>query len=375
MADPLKLKVYSEFPHKLIDETQVPIFSSNKYANYLKSVHSLEVVWFSGFLKDKIVCVIPFYVVKKIVFKKGVFLTAVVTLTELGEAFETEFMEMVIQHIRKNKFCDWIQQPPNWAIFKTVPSNSIYCEFSTHRIDLKRNDSTELLKKMYRDHRQHIKQATNDDKIIIKKGPELLNDCIKVFSLSKARNSVKLPSIEEVKSWIKYLPEDIHIYVSYFNSDPQSCVIYFSDQECFYAVYAAMVPAARKGINHLLHWQAILDAKLTGAKYYDFVGSRISPAEGSKPAGLKHFKSHFGGNFVIGYLWKLPLSKAKYYLYCCLTKLIYLLKFEFYKGDIIDQELKRLRKLKKYDSNFNYIKPDLLFNHGYAKQDKESISY
>jgi len=89
MADPLKLKVYSEFPHKLIDETQVPIFSSNKYANYLKSVHSLEVIWFSGFLNDEIVCVIPFYAVKKIVFKKGVFLTAVVTLTELGEAFET----------------------------------------------------------------------------------------------------------------------------------------------------------------------------------------------------------------------------------------------------------------------------------------------
>ena len=62
---------------------------------------------------------------------------------------------------------------------------------------------------------------------------------------------------------------------------------------------------------------------------------------------LKVLKVILAENFVKGYLWKVPISKTKYYICCCLTKLISLIQFKYYRGDIIDQELRRTKKLKK----------------------------
>jgi Acetyltransferase (GNAT) domain len=374
MVANLKLELSKEFPQNLIENNRVPLFCSSEYANYLKKVKLNDVWWFFGRLNDEVLYIIPFCVVRKMFFKRGYFLTEVIPISCSDSATETKFLEMVVRHIKENKICDWIQQSPNWAIFKSIPSDSVYCQFSTYIINLTNCSDADLLNKMYRDHKQHIKQALKDPAIIIRKGPELLDDCLKVFSHSNSRKYVKLPTEPEIKQWIEYLPENVHIYVAYFNDTPESCVIYFSDHESFYAVYAAMKPNVRKGINHLLHWQAILDAKSAGIKYYNLVGSRISPIKGSKLAGLKHFKSHFGGDFVKGYLWKMPVSKTKYYLYCCLSELFSFLKFENYKGDIIDQERKRFRKFSKYDKKTDYIKPELLIDKKYSAPEKEYVT-
>ena len=203
MSNSIKLKIYKEFPSELIDETQLPVFCSPQYANYLKQVNSQEVSWFTGFLNEMMICIIPFSIIKKTIFKKGIFLTSVVFLSELNETFEKEFLESVINHIRENKICDWIQQPPNWAIFRSVPSNSIYCEFGTYRIDLQEKENIQILKKMHRDHRQHIIHASKNTDIVVKKGAEAIDDCIKVFSLSSAGKSVELPTKEDIKKFLE----------------------------------------------------------------------------------------------------------------------------------------------------------------------------
>jgi len=250
----INLKTYTEFPSEIIDEIQVPVFCSPQYANYLKQVNSQEVSWFTGFLNETMICIIPFSIIKKAIFKKGIFLTSVVFLSEFNETLEKVFLESVINHIRENKTCDWIQQPPNWAIFRSVPSNSIYCEFGTYRIDLKDKEKIQILKKMHRDHRQHIIHAIKNTDIVVKKGPELVDDCIEVFTVSSARKFVELPTKEDIDKMLEYLPGNIQIYVSYYNTVPQSSIIYFPDNICYYAVYAAMIAHPAEGINHILHW-------------------------------------------------------------------------------------------------------------------------
>lgn len=344
MVDSLTLKSFSEFPYNLIDEKSVPVFCSSAYANYLTSSGNEEFIWFTGLSDEKIICIIPFLITKKFIFKRGTFLTSVIILNELNEEDERHFLSLVTDYIKENKICDWIQQPANWAIFRTVPEESIFCEFGTYRIDLQSDEDIKLLKKMHRDHRQHILHATRNDKITIKKGPDLVNDCLRIFSDSAAGKSIDLPAKNDLKKMIFYLAENIQLYVSYYDDEPQSCIVYFTDNNCYYAVFAAMVPNPEEGVNHILHWQAMIDAKCNGVRYYDFVGSRVNPEPRSKYDGLKRFKSHFGGEFVQGYLWKLPLSKLKYYLCCCMTRFKYLLQFKLYKGDIIDQELKRSKK-------------------------------
>ena len=44
---------------------------------------------------------------------------------------------------------------------------------------------------------------------------------------------------------------------------------------------------------------------------------------------------------IEGYLWKMPISKFKYHFYNFLIIVIYSIKSKKFKGDIIDQELKR----------------------------------
>lgn len=337
----IQLRIFTEFPEQFIADNPVPIFCKAEYAEFLKRMYSQNVIYFAGLKEDSVICLAPLCIIKKAIFRKGTFLTSVISFSELSESIEREFLELIIEHIKAYKICDWIQQPSNWALFRTVPSNSIFCKFGTYKIELKNQNKNEILQGMYRDHKQHIKHAMADPDKFIKRGPELVDDCIKVFSKSDAGKNVNLATKEEIEKLLEILPNNILIYVAYCNKAPQSCVIYFLDSENIYAVYAGMVPKSKSGINHLLHWQAIIDAKSMGIKYYDFVGCRINPAKGSKQEGLKHFKSHFGGKFVEGYLWKMPISKTNHYICFYLTRLISLLKTGKISEDIIDQELKR----------------------------------
>ena len=62
---------------------------------------------------------------------------------------------------------------------------------------------------------------------------------------------------------------------------------------------------------------------------------------GGRLERIQLFKKHFGCDFEKGFLWKMPLSKIKYFLYMFLLRSSYFIRFKNYKGDIIDQELKR----------------------------------
>ena len=69
MSTSIKLKKYTEFPSELVDETQVPIFCTPRYANYLMHVKSQDVFWFAGLLNDMMTCIIPFSIFCSIPFQ------------------------------------------------------------------------------------------------------------------------------------------------------------------------------------------------------------------------------------------------------------------------------------------------------------------
>ena len=54
---------------------------------------------------------------------------------------------------------------------------------------------------MHRDHKQHIIHASKNSDIAVKKGVELIDDCIKVFSVSSAGKRVELPPKEDIKNF------------------------------------------------------------------------------------------------------------------------------------------------------------------------------
>ncbi|MBS4034558.1 MAG: peptidoglycan bridge formation glycyltransferase FemA/FemB family protein [Ignavibacterium sp.] len=320
----------------------LPVFATQEYAAYLKKTKNYNTVWFYGIISRNIKVLIPFTVRKKYVFTTGMFLTGVIPLDKnITVDIEREFLNSIVALIKKEKICDWIQQPANWALFRVVPSNSIYCEFGTYRINMVDKNENELYSKIARQHRKVITKAINNN-ILIKNGTELLEDCYKTLTASPSFSAHEFPSKIHLQILSDHLKHNLHIYVAYKNSIPLSSVIYCSDISCFYGLYSSRVNSASdEGTNHLLHWQAIKDAKLSGIQYYDFVGARISPAPNTKHDGIQRFKRHFGAELLKGFLWKMPISKVKYFVFNLLVRALFFIRFKKYKGDIIDQELKR----------------------------------
>ena len=62
---------------------------------------------------------------------------------------------------------------------------------------------------------------------------------------------------------------------------------------------------------------------------------------GSKLEGIQRFKERFGGELKKGFIWKYPVNGLKYFLFQIFTRVFYLIKFQKYEGDIIEQERKR----------------------------------
>lgn len=334
------VKTYSQLPDKLIDETQVPVFATPGYAKYLKEAESQNAFWFAGVSDNTIIYLIPFSVTKKAFFRKGCFLTETLPLTSNNGYREKEFLNSVIDHIKTNKTCDWIEQPPNWAIFNNVPSDSIFCEFGTYKIDLTKYNEDELFRKMRKDKRRSIQAAMNEN-YVINKGAAYLDDCMKAFEGAAKGGNYTLPEKKEITTILKYLPNNINIFTAYENNIPQSAVIMYYNPYSTYGIYAGRIPTSSRNINNWLLWQTILDAKRSGIKYFDFAGARINPERGSKLYKIQVFKEHFGVKLIRGFLWKMTISKIKYYIYTVVTQFSFLIKFKKYEGDIIDQELRR----------------------------------
>ena len=126
---------YNYLPETCNNQLKFPIFASQAYANYLAESKSIQTMWFVEEVEGIVSFMIPFAILKKSIFKKGYFLTAVNNLNGNPIEKENEFLESVICLIRERKICDWIQQSPNWAIFNRCPKNSISCQFGSYRIN------------------------------------------------------------------------------------------------------------------------------------------------------------------------------------------------------------------------------------------------
>ena len=55
--------------------------------------------------------------------------------------------------------------------------------------------------------------------------------------------------------------------------------------------------------------------KERGVLLYDFVGARVNPEPGSKLEGIQRFKSRFGGEMKVGYMWRYVNRPVRYKIY------------------------------------------------------------
>ncbi len=321
----------------------IPVFATQQYADYLKEEKNFKTIWISSTNDNGSSYFIPFATMKKGPFIKGMFLTAVVSKGERDTLDnEKEFLNKVVDFIKNNKLCDWIQQGPNWAIFNAYPRGAIYAPFGTYRINMEDKTEEELYMNLYAKVRGRINKTTRENLIVVKKNEENFDDSIQL--IDNTLRSAKIESFTKNKLYAirKYLKDNVAIYTTYYNNEPQSSLIYFYNNFSMYGMYAGSKRGAVQGATESLIWKAIKEAKSKKIKYFDFVGARINPDKNSKLYRIQKNKFHFGSEMKEGYMWKMTLNKPKYFLYTIYIRIVNLIKRKKNKGDIIDQEIKRL---------------------------------
>ena len=329
---------YADIPDsdRLIGNT--PIFATQNYAGYIKELRNRDTVWFAQIKENSVSYLIPIAINKKLIFRRGYFLTGVISFnTNNSLEEEKEFLDNVVNYIKKEKLCDWIQQGPNWALFNTFPTGSKAVKFGTYKIFLKDKTEDELFNSIKRNHRNNISNA-NKSEVRIKKGIEYLNDCRAIINETARKANLHSLSLTELNRLFFHFKDNLKIYVSCLGDVPQSAAIFLSSEYCTYALYAGSINKAFRGSNALLDWETIKDAKNNNSRYFDFVGARINPAPGSKLEGIQNYKKRFGCDFVQGYLWKIVLSEGKFRVFNILLNFYFLILNKKNKKDIIDEE-------------------------------------
>ncbi len=141
----------------------------------------------------------------------------------------------------------------------------------------------------------------------------------KLLQETAKRDSFRLHPKEHYQKIIEILGEDdlVGLFVAEYKNEVLAMILVsFFGQESCYLHGASSELYKNLMANHLLQWEAILEAKRKKCTRYNFGG--IAPNNNSKHpwAGITRFKKGFGGKEItyIG-AWELPFQKSWYRLY------------------------------------------------------------
>ncbi|MGD1822478.1 MAG: hypothetical protein ACPKM0_06905 [Pleomorphochaeta sp.] len=343
----MEIKKYLKFedlPQSIIDiEASLPIFITSDYARMMSKTKKYEVSWYVGYENNIPLFIIPFGIKKILFFTKGIclFSSFCLDMNKYTHEVEQEFIDAMVLYIEKSKCCDWIQQSPNHALFSVIPSGSKSCPFGTFRVNILGTDE-DILQQIRRDERRSIRKAEKEGGII-HFGEDYLDDAFKVIISTLSKAQLSTFSKSRVLEEKKILKDKFIVGVCYHNDIPQSAVIAYRTKHSVYAIYAGSIYKQLRGATNWLYYDIYKQGSACGAQYFDFVGARMHINKDSKLYRIQQFKRHMGGELIEGFLWKKVINKPKYFLYSILLGTRYLLKGKKMKGDIIDQEIKRLK--------------------------------
>lgn len=206
------------------------------------------------------------------------------------------------------------------------PEGAYYCKFGSYILDLSQSED-ELFAGLHSKHRNVIRKAEKDG-LCVESGPQYWEDCYLLIKGTYERQGKYFGSKSSYSDLLK-LKDNVDFWIVKSQDSIQGCAILFWDSYSSYYMHGGSAEHTHSGAMNYLHWKAILKMKERGVRYYDFVGARLNPDEGSKLEGIQRFKSRFGGPMHVGYMWRYTNHPLKMRLY----NIIYKLYFKWIKGD------------------------------------------
>ncbi len=250
-----------------------------------------------------------------------------------GKGSDSNFMDYVADICQTVFKVDWMGCTGTGALFMEVPKKSVSIPFGSHVIDLTMAQES-LWNRIHSKHRNVIRNAEKKNVSIVSGGIELLDDYEKIDEETWERSGQKASTRKHAEEMLQSIPEHVKIYMAYHEGIPQSGAIFLMNEAMSYYMYGASRNKPITGAGNYLQWIAINDAKQAGIKKFSFVGCRINEDKDSKYHGIQRYKERFGGDLIIGKMFKTVFHPGKY----CLYKLLASVKAQKIYKDIIDQE-------------------------------------
>ncbi len=257
-----------------------------------------------------------------------------------GEVFEEKsFLDEIVLFCKEKLHIDWIGPSSATALFSDSPQNSQAIPFGSHVIDLSLSKD-ELWANLHSKHRNVVRKAEKDGvKIRIGKA-ELLPDYQKLDEATWERSGQKKNLMPVYQKLFVDYPAHAVLYMAYYNEVPQGGAIFLKNEAMSYYLYGASKDSPLTGAMNALHWRAMLDFKEERVRKYSFVGCRIQEDADSKYHGIQRFKQRFGGELIVGKMFKVILNPGKYRLFQILQKM----KNGYWVQDVVDQEIGKWTK-------------------------------
>ena len=306
----------------------MPIFMSPKWLESQAAVSG----WLEARPAPGMRIVLP-YVVRHRAFVRWIqFQWGVWASEPIGAEAESAFLEAVVRWCRSEGI-DLIAQPVTMALFRAAPAGAASTPFGTVLIDLSPAED-ELWAGLKRSNRTTIRKARSEG-VTVEWGGHLAEEAYELCARTMDRAELGFPSAGQFHDMVSRLGDAVDIGIARTSGAAAAALVNPWSRFGAHCLFAGTADTPVFGAANLLQWEAMLLARERGARLYDFVGVRIDPEPGTKYAGLRQFKTRFGGAVVEGCLWKLPLSPWRTGVYDLMRK------FKSSDGDIIDQEAHR----------------------------------
>ncbi|WP_084683704.1 lipid II:glycine glycyltransferase FemX [Psychromonas hadalis] len=309
-------------------DMELPVFAKE---GYLKAKSSS----FGWLVSDSFI--LPYIIVKKLIFKRLIFTSTPIRLLKASDEQEALFLSEAINFLKENKLCDFIGKAQSNCVFKNVPEHISTVPWGSYLLDLTKSED-EIISGYHKKHRNVVKKAEKEGASVV------FNDSIDVVynnikETLDRQNAPYFPSLDFLTNLKKDIPDNLLLASVYQNEILQGTAVILFDGECGYYLYGGSTPRPATGsVNYLQH-RIMLHLKSLGLSKYDFVGARITVQPGSKFEGIQRFKSRFGCQLETGYAFNVIFSPIKFKLYNFTAKLYLRLKGIEYK-DPIEELLK-----------------------------------
>lgn len=282
--------------------------------------------------------ILPFVIRKKSFFK-WIQLDSVVYGTRSAKE-TTVFLDNMVKYVRDKMSVSHIMST-NTAIFNAYPTSSDYCKFGTYLVDLSLSED-ELFRNLHSKHRNVIRKAQSDG-IVVEHGPDKAIDAINLMQETFSRqNKVSGLGLSMIKQ-MEPLGDMVDYWIAKDTEGGlQGSAIFFWNKggSCYY-MHGGSTAHTKPGAMNLLMWEAMKCMKERGVKTFDFVGARLTTEPGSKLEGIQRFKSRFGAEMKVGYMFRTIVNKPYYFLYRFAINTAFLFLTHKIPTDVIEEERKK----------------------------------